>query len=154
MCDRPRTGITIGKGHTYYACGYRAACGDHPSEALGHGRWQHIREDRQHAIVDLDEACTMFDVLSDLSAALAKADPELCRRVFEAFLVWRGARPHSGLMGDPYALCDPESCEHPRNAANTAPRDLAPSGRMWPWLGPRYTSGPQRAARRGSELPP
>jgi hypothetical protein len=170
------------KGHTYYACGYRAAYGDNAAEALGHGKWQYIREDRltdlidqffrtyifgpnatthfraqhaalastlgdeqsetrvrltdrlsdldrriarqitaiesgvdpvlvgeriralkgerkecelavvrrdaeqhQHTIIDLDEACAMFDALPDLSAPLAKADPELRHRVFEAF---------------------------------------------------------------------
>ena len=170
------------KGNTYYACGYRASYGDNAAEALGHGKWQYIREDRltdlidqffrtyifgpnavahfraqhaalsstlgdeqgekrvrltdrlsdldrrierqiaaiesgvdpvlvgeriralkrerqecelalaqldgeqrQHAIVNLDDACAMFGALPDLAAPLAKADPELRRRVFEAF---------------------------------------------------------------------
>ena len=34
------------KGITYYACGYRASYGDNAAQALGHGKWQYIREDR------------------------------------------------------------------------------------------------------------
>jgi hypothetical protein len=34
------------KGITYYVCGYRASYGDNAASALGHGKWQYIREDR------------------------------------------------------------------------------------------------------------
>ena len=33
------------KGNTYYACGYRIAYGDNAAEAIGHGKWQYVRED-------------------------------------------------------------------------------------------------------------
>jgi site-specific DNA recombinase len=33
------------KGITYYACCYRIAYGDKAAEALGHGKWQYVRED-------------------------------------------------------------------------------------------------------------
>jgi site-specific DNA recombinase len=170
------------KGHTYYACGYRSDYGDNAAEALGHGKWQYIREDslthmveqffatnifgpnrlrhfrvqhaavaasieadkttqqrtrlvdqladldqrlqrqiaaiesgvdpvlvgeriralkgerdqaqtalseldqqRQRPSVDLDRACAILDGLPDLSKSLARAEPELQRRIFEAF---------------------------------------------------------------------
>ena len=170
------------KGITYYACGYRAAYGDNAAEALGHGKWQYIREDRltemidrffatyifgpnavahfraqhtdlapsiedesaeqrerltsqlsdldqrierqiaaiesgvdpvlvgeriralkgerhqaetalaqmdlqqrQRTILDLEDACGVLDSLPNLAKPLAKADPELRRRVYEAF---------------------------------------------------------------------
>jgi site-specific DNA recombinase len=170
------------KGHTYYACGYRSDYGDKAAEALGHGKWQYIREDSlthmvdqffatnvfgpnrlhhfraQHAAVaasleadktnqqrtrlvdqladldqrlqrqiaaiesgvdpmlvgerirtlkaerqqaetvlseldqqrqrpnmDLEGACAILDGLPDLSKSLARAEPELQRRIFEAF---------------------------------------------------------------------
>jgi hypothetical protein len=40
------------KGNTYYACGYRSAYGDNAAEALGHGKWQYIREDRLTDLID------------------------------------------------------------------------------------------------------
>jgi site-specific DNA recombinase len=33
------------KGITYYACCYRIPYGDKAAEALGHGKWQYVRED-------------------------------------------------------------------------------------------------------------
>jgi hypothetical protein len=42
----------IRKGNTYYACGYRIAYGDNAAEALGHGKWQYIREDRLTDCID------------------------------------------------------------------------------------------------------
>ncbi len=33
------------KGITYYACCYRIAYGDSAAEAVGHGKWQYVRED-------------------------------------------------------------------------------------------------------------
>jgi site-specific DNA recombinase len=170
------------KGITYYACCYRIAYGDTAAEALGHGKWQYMREDNlipiidrffakdifgphrvqrfrdQHAAlapalmdqdtkqrkrlttkladldqrierqvaaiesgvdpvlvgeriralkderqqtemaltqldyqqrerigIDLNQACALLDGIPDLSKSLAKADPELRRRVYEAF---------------------------------------------------------------------
>jgi site-specific DNA recombinase len=168
------------KGITYYACCYRIAYGDTAAHAVGHGKWQYIREDallphidaffhehifgphrvkhfrNQHATltrelgqtdqqererlqreladtdrrvalqlqaieagvdptlvrsrleklqqqrdnltaasasltpettnaIDEDEACAILDALPNLSEALAAADPELRRRVYEAF---------------------------------------------------------------------
>jgi hypothetical protein len=35
--------------------------------------------------IDVDDACAVLDGLPDLAAALARADPELRRRVFDAF---------------------------------------------------------------------
>ena len=170
------------KGITYYACSYRISYGDKAAEALGHGKWQYVREDilldtideffsqhvfgperiarfrSQHAALakeisserhddrdrieqqradvekrielqlraieagvdpdlvrariealkaeadeiatalaaaaatrtnngalDLDRACELLDSLPDLGDALASADPETRRRVFDAF---------------------------------------------------------------------
>ena len=30
---------------TYYTCGYRTSYGDRAAEAVGHGKWQYVRED-------------------------------------------------------------------------------------------------------------
>lgn len=40
------------KGNTYYACGYRISYGDKAAHALGHGKWQYVREDRIGALID------------------------------------------------------------------------------------------------------
>jgi site-specific DNA recombinase len=48
------------KGHTYYACGYRASYGDNAASALGHGKWQYIREDRLTGLVDRFFATRVF----------------------------------------------------------------------------------------------
>jgi hypothetical protein len=37
------------------------------------------------AAIDVDDACAVLDGLPDLSDALARAEPELRRRVFDAF---------------------------------------------------------------------
>ena len=168
------------KGITYYACSYRISYGDKAAEALGHGKWQYVREDLlldltdrffeehvfgservarfrdQHAdllsdvrgerdddrgrlerqlqeidqrislqlraieagvdpllvgqridalkaerreteagfaaasgiseqAIDIEDAAEVLDSLPDLTGALAAADPELRRRVFDAF---------------------------------------------------------------------
>jgi site-specific DNA recombinase len=170
------------KGITYYACSYRISYGDKAAEALGHGKWQYVREDllleqidrfftthvfgedrlarfrEQHtalmrelgddgasermrverqladierridlqlraieagvdptlvkerverlkaeraeadgalaelngsrngaAAIDVDNACAVLDGLPDLRDALARAEPDLLRRVFDAF---------------------------------------------------------------------
>lgn len=33
------------RGKTYYTCGYRLSYGDRAAEALGHGKWQYVREE-------------------------------------------------------------------------------------------------------------
>jgi site-specific DNA recombinase len=40
------------KNITYYACSYRISYGDTAAEALGHGKWQYIREDNLLNIID------------------------------------------------------------------------------------------------------
>jgi hypothetical protein len=40
------------KGNTYYACGYRISYGDKAAHALGHGKWQYVREDRITNLID------------------------------------------------------------------------------------------------------
>jgi len=40
------------KGNTYYACGYRISYGDKAAHALGHGKWQYVREDRITDLID------------------------------------------------------------------------------------------------------
>jgi site-specific DNA recombinase len=40
------------KGITYYACSYRISYGDKAAEALGHGKWQYLREDALLAVID------------------------------------------------------------------------------------------------------
>ena len=42
------------KGITYYACCYRIAYGDKAAEALGHGKWQYVREDVAGSSVSFD----------------------------------------------------------------------------------------------------
>ncbi len=48
------------KGITYYACCYRIAYGDTAAEALGHGKWQYIREDNLQPIIDRFFATDIF----------------------------------------------------------------------------------------------
>jgi hypothetical protein len=40
------------KGITYYACSYRISYGDKAAEALGHGKWQYVREDVLLGLID------------------------------------------------------------------------------------------------------
>ena len=46
MQGKPRKGIT------YYACGYRLDYGDTAAQAVGHGKWQYVREDELIAGID------------------------------------------------------------------------------------------------------
>jgi site-specific DNA recombinase len=48
------------KGITYYACCYRIAYGDTAAEALGHGKWQYMREDNLEPIIDKFFATDIF----------------------------------------------------------------------------------------------
>jgi site-specific DNA recombinase len=48
------------KGITYYACCYRIAYGDKAAEALGHGKWQYVREDALLPVIDHFFATNIF----------------------------------------------------------------------------------------------
>jgi hypothetical protein len=48
------------KGNTYYACGYRISYGDKAAHALGHGKWQYVREDRITNLIDRFFATQIF----------------------------------------------------------------------------------------------
>jgi site-specific DNA recombinase len=37
---------------TYYTCGYRSSYGDRAAEAVGHGKWQYVREDSLVRLID------------------------------------------------------------------------------------------------------
>jgi hypothetical protein len=45
---------------TYYTCGYRTSYGDRAAEAVGHGKWQYIREDSLVPVVDSFFATRIF----------------------------------------------------------------------------------------------
>jgi hypothetical protein len=48
------------KGNTYYACGYRISYGDKAAHALGHDKWQYVREDRITNLIDHFFATQIF----------------------------------------------------------------------------------------------
>jgi hypothetical protein len=48
------------KGITYYACGYRISYGDKAAQALGHGKWHYVREDRITNLIDHFFATRIF----------------------------------------------------------------------------------------------
>src|SRR6202012_2771261 len=48
------------KGITYYACCYRISYGDKAAEALGHGKWQYVREDTLVKVIDAFFASRVF----------------------------------------------------------------------------------------------
>lgn len=48
------------KGITYYACSYRISYGDKAAEALGHGKWQYVREDTLAKLIDRFLATHVF----------------------------------------------------------------------------------------------
>jgi len=48
------------KGNTYYACCYRISYGDKAAEALGHGKWQYVREDALLEAIDHFFATRIF----------------------------------------------------------------------------------------------
>ena len=65
------------KDNTYYACCYRISYGDKAAEALGHGKWQYIREDALVKVIDAFFATRVFGPkrlahFRDQQAALAK----------------------------------------------------------------------------------
>jgi site-specific DNA recombinase len=45
---------------TYYTCGYRATYGDRAAEAVGHGKWQYVREDKLTHLIDSFFATRIF----------------------------------------------------------------------------------------------
>ncbi len=62
------------KGITYYACCYRIAYGDKAAEALGHGKWQYVREDILMPAIDSFFAENIFgpDRIQHLQAQYAQ----------------------------------------------------------------------------------
>ena len=48
------------KGHNYMACGYRLDYGDSAAEALGHGKWQYVREEPIVHLIDSFFATRIF----------------------------------------------------------------------------------------------
>jgi site-specific DNA recombinase len=48
------------KGNTYYACGYRLDYGDRAAEAVGHGKWQYVREEPLVDLIDAFFATRIF----------------------------------------------------------------------------------------------
>jgi hypothetical protein len=63
---------------TYYTCGYRATYGDRAAEAVGHGKWQYVREDALTRLVDSFFATRIFgpkalDHFQAQSSALASS---------------------------------------------------------------------------------
>jgi len=45
---------------TYYTCGYRTSYGDRAAEAVGHGKWQYVREDSLMTLIDSIFATRIF----------------------------------------------------------------------------------------------
>jgi hypothetical protein len=45
---------------TYYTCGYRTSYGDRAAEAVGHGKWQYVREDNLTTLIDSFFATRIF----------------------------------------------------------------------------------------------
>ncbi len=65
------------KENTYYACCYRIGYGDKAAEALGHGKWQYVREEPLVKVIDAFFATRVFgpkrlDHFRAQSAELAK----------------------------------------------------------------------------------
>ena len=67
------------KGITYYACCYRIAYGDKAAEALGHGKWQYVREDILIPAIDSFFATNIFGPqrIHHLRAQHADLGPEI-----------------------------------------------------------------------------
>lgn len=70
------------KGHTYYACGYRLDYGDRAAEAVGHGKWQYVREEPLVNLIDTffstrifgPKRLDFFRAQSNMLAAQRKTD--------------------------------------------------------------------------------
>ena len=67
------------KGITYYACAYRISYGDKAAEALGHGKWQYVREDMLLEQIDRFFATNIFGPTR--LAAFRSQHRELAREV-------------------------------------------------------------------------
>jgi site-specific DNA recombinase len=64
------------RGTTYYACSYRIAYGDEAAEAVGHGKWQYVREDLVIPEIDrffannifgsdrIEQLCAQYDTVT------------------------------------------------------------------------------------------
>lgn len=67
---------------TYYTCGYRTAYGDRAAEAVGHGKWQYVREDSLVPVVDSFFATRIFGPkrLAHFQAQSSALADELGRR--------------------------------------------------------------------------
>jgi site-specific DNA recombinase len=80
------------KGITYYACCYRIAYGDKAAEALGHGKWQYVREDALLPAIDRFFATNIFGARrihhlraqhADLGRSIATEDTQENERLRE-----------------------------------------------------------------------
>ncbi len=80
------------KGITYYACCYRIAYGDKAAEALGHGKWQYVREDALLPAIDRFFATNIFGAQrihhlraqhADLGRSIATEDTQENERLRE-----------------------------------------------------------------------
>jgi hypothetical protein len=76
------TCIQIGRGITYYACAYRISYGDKAAEALGHGKWQYVREDMLLDQIDRFFATNIFGPTR--LAAFRSQHRQLAREVTDA----------------------------------------------------------------------
>jgi hypothetical protein len=67
---------------TYYTCGYRTSYGDRAAEAVGHGKWQYVREDSLTTLIDSFFATLIFgaDRLDHFGRQSASLTGELCDR--------------------------------------------------------------------------
>ena len=64
---------------TYYTCGYRTSYGDRAAEAVGHGKWQYVREESLITLIDSFFASRIFgaDRLAHLRAQSSTLASEL-----------------------------------------------------------------------------
>ena len=67
---------------TYYTCGYRTSYGDRAAEAVGHGKWQYVREDSLVRLIDSFFATRVFgaDRLAHFRAQSSTVASELRSR--------------------------------------------------------------------------
>ncbi len=67
---------------TYYTCGYRSSYGDRAAEAVGHGKWQYVREDSLVTLIDSFFTTRVFgaDRLAHLRAQSSSLTSELKSR--------------------------------------------------------------------------
>lgn len=80
------------KGNTYYACGYRRSYGDLAADALGHGKWQYVREDQLVEGVDRFFATRIFG--AQRLAAFRSQHKVLNRQIDSSSTAERGRLRH------------------------------------------------------------